>query len=325
MEIGKVPNHILKNYIFDNIKYKDEIKLYPSLGEDSAAVDISGNIAVLTCDPVTASDNNSGYISVIIVCNDLASSGAIPVGILSTILLPPNSSENEFAKIIENIKVACDELNITLLGGHSEVTHNVTKPIIISTGFGKTEDKYLVSTKNAKVKDKIIITKSLAIEGTAIIANDFEDRLKEFLPDKLISEAKNFIKNICVVKEGLIARKYANSMHDITEGGLFGALYEVCKASNVGAIIYERNIKLNKITQKICEHFNINPYKLISSGSMLITTNKAEELLNELKQNNIDAFIIGEVIESNEIKFIRLDGSIEYINESPIDEIYKVK
>lgn len=324
MKIGKVPNEILEKYIFNLDVKNNNVLLSPSMGEDAAVVNIEGDLAVLTCDPITAADKNSGFLSVAIVCNDLAATGAEPIGILSTILLPPNVSEENFKEIIESIRFGCDTFNVSLLGGHSEITESVLKPIIVSTGFGRVKNGKFISSSNAKPNDKIIITKSICLEGCSIIANDKEHILKSFLTEEEILKAKNYIREISVVKEGLIAKEYASAMHDITEGGLFGALYELCTASQVGAIVYEERIKIPDVTMKICNYFNINPYKLISSGSLIITTDCPEPLIEKLNHNGIETQLIGEIIENKDIKFIKSNGEAEKINEAPIDEIYKI-
>ena len=324
MDIGKVPVEILQKHVFSNLRTNKNILLFPNIGEDCAAVDIEGEIAVLTMDPITAGDSMSGFLSVIVACNDLAAAGAQPLGILTTVLLPPGSGEDEFAHILTQIRDACNKLNIHLLGGHSEVTTAVTRPLIVSTGFGRVKKEFLVSTGGAKHGDKIVITKTIGLEGTFILYNKYKEKLKDILNSHEEKEIESFIEKLSVVKEGMIAREYASSMHDITEGGLFGAIYEVCRASSKGAVIYENMINLSSAVQKVCAFFNLNPYKLISSGSMLITTNRADELVKKLWRNGIECCVVGEIMEKPSIEFISKSGEIIYINELPIDEIYKV-
>jgi len=324
LKIGKIPIEILKEHVFNQNTPRSDILLSPNIGEDSAAVDIDREIAVITMDPITAADSMSGYLSVVVVCNDLAAAGAEPIGVLCTILVPPESSQEEFIQILHEIRKACKRFNICLLGGHSEVSPIVTKPLIVSTGFGKVQKDMLISTSKAKVGDKIVITKTLGIEGTFILYNKEEEKLKTILTPEEVSEIKNYINKLSVIEEGLVARKYASSMHDITEGGLIGAIYEVCKASKKGARIYEEKIVLSSSVKKVSSFYNLNPYKLMSSGSMLITTDKENELIYELKEKGIDCYVIGEIVEEPKIEFISSSGKITLIDELPIDEIYKV-
>lgn len=204
------------------------------------------------------------------------------------------------------------------------MTTAVTRPLIVSTGFGKVKKELLISTGGAKPGDKIVITKTIGLEGTFILYNKYKEKLKGILNSLEEKEIESFVEKLSVVKEGMIAREYASSMHDITEGGLFGAIYEVCKASSKGAIIYENMINLSSAVQKVCAFFNLNPYKLISSGSMLITTNRADELVKKLWENGIKCCIVGEIVEKPGIEFISKSKERIYINDLPIDEIYKV-
>lgn len=324
MDIGKVPVEILQKHVFRNLRTNKNILLLPNIGEDCAAVDIEGEIAVLTTDPITAGDSMSGFLSVVVACNDLAAAGAQPLGVLTTVLLPPGSDEDEFANILSQIRYACDKLNVILLGGHSEVTTAVTRPLIVSTGFGKVKKELLISTGGAKPGDKIVITKTIGLEGTFILYNKYKEKLKDILNSHEEKEIESFVEKLSVVKEGMIAREYASSMHDITEGGLFGAIYEVCRASSKGAVIYENMINLSSAVQKVCAFFNLNPYKLISSGSMLITTSKADDLVTKLLESGIECCIVGEIVEKPSVEFVSKSGEKTYINDLPIDEIYKV-
>ncbi|WAM34843.1 AIR synthase family protein [Caldicellulosiruptor morganii] len=324
MEIGKIPIEILNKHVFESKITRDDVLLGPDIGEDSAAVDIKGDIAVITTDPITATSYMAGYLSVVVVCNDLAAAGAEPVGVLSTILMPPESTQDEFVQILREIKEACRRFNVQLLGGHSEVSPVVTKPLIVSTGFGRVQKDLLISTKGAKAGDKIIITKTLGIEGTLILYNKEKEKLREVLTPQEITEIEDYINRLSVIEEGLIARKYATSMHDITEGGLFGAIYEVCKASKKGAKIYEDKIVLSSSVKKVSSFFNLDLYRLISSGSMLITTNKEDILISELKGKGIECCIIGEIVEDPKIEFVSSNGKSILIDNFPVDEIYKV-
>lgn len=324
MELGKISIDILKKHIFNEKFKKDEVLLYPDIGEDCAAVDMKEDIAVVTCDPITATDKFSGYLSVVVVCNDLAATGAEPVGVLSTVLLPPTSTQEDFISILTQIKEACKRFDIVLLGGHSEVSRIVNKPLIVSMGLGRVKKSSLVSSKGAKPHDKIIITKTLGIEGSFILYHHRKNEILKLLTTDEVKEIENFFNKLSVVEEGLIAREYATSMHDITEGGLFGAIFEVCSASKKGARIYENLIKLNSAVRKITSFFGLDPYRLISSGSMLITTNRENELIKALEKKGIDCHVIGEVTEDEKIEFIHKNGDIAIIDNLTADEIYKV-
>lgn len=327
LNIGKIPADILKKYAYPYTGiYKKEVLSHSGLGRDCSIIDFGEKVAVLSSDPITASDKNSGYLSVIISCNDLASCGAKPLGILTTILLPKHADEQLFKQIMSDIDKASKYLDIEVLGGHSEVTEAVNKPVISTTALGIADRKSYIETSGAKAGDDVIITKSLGLEGTAILAADHYDYLKNVMPSEMLNNAKNFINEISVVKEGLIAAKNgATAMHDITEGGILGAASEVAESSGKGVVLYKDRIPVRCETRLICDIFKIDPMGLISSGSLLITTNGGHTLLEILKGNGIEASIVGKIVNDPGKRCI-LDNNKSIPLDTPErDEIYNIK
>lgn len=325
MEIGKIPNSVLKEIVLDKIKGKrKEILLRPKVGEDCCAVDFGDNVCVLSSDPITGAENEVGRLAVHISCNDIASCGAEPIGLLVTILVPPRATQKDLELVMSQISCTANSLNVDIIGGHTEVTSGVNRFVIISTAVGYVLKDKLVSTSGAEVGDDIIITKYAGIEGTAIIAHDKERELIDKIEKDVLEKAKSLVKDISVVKEGIIAGQFGvNSMHDITEGGVLGAIWEVAEASEKGAIIYADRIPVLDETLKLCKIYNIDPLKLISSGCMIITCKKGKNLVEELERNGIKATIIGQITESKEKRLLFKDGYVD-INEPLSDELYKV-
>ncbi len=325
MEIGKIPNSILKDRILNKLKHKrKEVILGPDIGEDCCAIEFGENACVLTMDPVTGAVNQVGHIAVHVACNDLASSGVEPIGIMVTMLVPPQTTADEIEKVMEDISSAAESLNVDIIGGHTEVTSAVNRVVITVAGIGKVLREKLITSSGAHIGDDIIMTKSAGIEGTAIIASDLENILLEKLGDDCVSNAKSFIEKISVVKEGVIAGKFGvSSMHDVTEGGILGAVWEMAQASNVGVEIYKDRIRIEKETEKICEVFGLSPLMLISSGCMLITCKNGDDLVKLLSEGGITATIIGKVTSGNNRSLI--SDCITYkIVEPGSDELYKV-
>jgi hydrogenase expression/formation protein HypE len=324
MKKGKIPEKILKQMVFDKIKNKrDEVLLRPGVGEDCCGVDLGDNITVLTSDPVTGAINDAGRIAVIVSCNDIASCGAEPVGILVTLLLPEGTCEETLENIMKQISETADSLNVDIIGGHTEVTDAVNKNLIVCTAVGSVSRNKLVRTSGGKPGDKIIMTKTAGLEGTAILAADYEDRLSREIGTEAVKRAKKFINDISVVKEGLIAGKFGvSAMHDVTEGGILGALWELCQASGTGIMVYEEKIPVADETKIICDVFNMDPLKLISSGSMLIACKEGEALVKELELNGIKATIIGLIRDDEKREMLSKRGIFEL--EPPLpDELYK--
>ena len=327
LSIGKIPQDILNKIILDPINNngskRDDVVIRPSTGEDCSAVDIGNELCVLSTDPITATGSNAGYLVVHINCNDAASAGAEPVGILLTALMPYGSTEEDLSQIISGAYKAASELGIEILGGHTEITTAVNKPVLSGTVVGRTKNKKFISSASAKVGQDIIMTKWAAIEGTSIIAEDNEDKLKHLISKDMLMEAKSLSKYISVVKEGMIAADFgASAMHDATEGGILGAVWEIAECSKVGVEINADNIPVCESTKKICEIANIDYLRLISSGTMVITCFDGDKLVKRLKQEGINASVIGRVAESE--RYFTYKGTRKKLEPQEKDEIYSV-
>lgn len=324
MKIGKLSWHDLSKIIDKNKgSLRDEVRIRSGIGEDCSVVSFGEYECVLSTDPITAADNNIGRLAVHINANDIASCGAEPIGILVTVLAPPSSQLEDIHQIMREINEEARKLNMEILGGHTEVTDSVNKIVVSCTVIGKAMSGKAVATSGAKVKDHIIVTKKLCLEGTAILVNDYYDLVKRVLNDEEVKEAKSYVDSLSVVAEGKIAGEFGvNSMHDITEGGLLGALWEVAEGSNLGFKIFKDRLPISEITAKLCELFGIDPLKFISSGSMIITCTDGYALVEKLKNSGIEATVIGEVIKSEKIL---IDGNKEVSVASPErDELFNI-
>ncbi|MBU3090831.1 AIR synthase family protein [Clostridium sp. CF011] len=303
MKVGKLNWDDLKQ-IIDNNKsvVRGDVRIRSGIGEDCSVINFGEYECVVSTDPITGADKNMGKLAVHINCNDIASCGVEPVGILVTILVPPTATIEDIKNIMSEIDEETKKLNVEILGGHTEVTEAVNKIIVSCTAIGKGKAQGAVATSGAKIGDEIVVTKLLCMEGTSIIVNDHLDRIQGVLTPKEIEIAKDYISSISVVNEGRIAGEFGvNSMHDITEGGVLGALWEVAEASNLGFKAYSDKMPISDITYKICERLNIDPLKFISSGSMLITVASGKELVDKLNSNGVQATVIGKMTASRGI------------------------
>lgn len=325
MEIGKIPNEILEKIVFSNIKNKrKEVLVSAAIGEDNGIIDFGDEVCVVSTDPITGATKDIGRLAIHISCNDVSTSGAEPLAVLLTILCPPATTEDELEAIMKDANDAATEINVEIIGGHTEVTDSVNRVIISTTVIGKQFKNKLPNHENIKIGDKVVITKYIGIEGTSIIAKELEDLLLDKLGPEKIQEAKDFDKLLSVVKEGIMAGKHnAKYMHDITEGGVYGALWEASIATKKGIIVYEDLIPIMDITKEISEILSIDPYRLISSGSMLMVISEEDlDLLNkDLEEFSIKATAIGEITESG-IKYIK-DGVKADISSPGSDELYR--
>lgn len=320
---GKLPPELLKSIISDSIKVKnEEVILRAEIGEDCAGVDFGSHACILSTDPITAAEKGAGTLAIHISCNDVASSGVKPIGIMVTILAPLEATEEDIRRVMKEAGEAAAELGVEIIGGHTEVTSAVNRMVISTTALGKVPKDKVVMTSGARVGDDVIMTKWAGLEGTAVIAADKEKELLGRLTKEELETAKSFIDYISVVKEGVAAGEFGvNSMHDVTEGGILGAAWEIAESSGTGIEIYMEKITVHDITKKLCEIYEIDPYRLISSGSMIITTKNGEELVKILEGKGIPAEIIGKIIEKE--RCIVKDGKTLELAPPDADELFK--
>lgn len=327
MKIGKLSNDILQELIIDSLSIsRQEVLVRPAIGEDCAAFDLDRNVCVMSTDPITGATKNLGSIAVNVAINDIAATGAEPFGIMITLLIPIDATIDQLKLIMSDINKTTKLLNIDVLGGHTEVTDAVTRFVIVSTAVGKIKKEELIQTKNACNDDVLLVTKSIGLEGTSIIISEKNDELTKLLTKEEITDGMNFNLLLSVLPEGLIAKKHkVHAMHDVTEGGIYGAIWEMCKSSGTGAIIHKNSIPLKSITKKVCKFYNINPYELISSGSMLIASNPSnvKDLCEELEKNGITCSEIGVLTKELTIK-LKEGDTTSLINQPKSDELYKV-
>lgn len=326
MKIGKISEAVLKRSVLKQIGHRrEEVLVGPSVGEDCSVLAIEPDeVIVLSSDPITGAVKDIGTLAVNITANDIASNGAEVIGLMLTILLPEGTLEEELKVIMSDIETVCKQLNLEVIGGHTEVTKAVNQPIVTVTGVGKMKRNYMIKTAGATPGQEIVMTKWAGLEGTAIIASEKEEELKAKYPSSFIENAKQFIQYLSVIPEAMVARAVGvTSMHDVTEGGIFGALWEIGAASNVGLEVYLNKILLKQETVEICEFYDLNPYMLISSGCMLIVTDSANRLVESLNKEGIAAAVIGRITHGND-RIIMNEDERRYLEPPKSDELYKV-
>ena len=326
MKIGKVSETVLKRSIFKQIHTKrDEVLLGAGVGEDCAAVKLSpGEIFVISTDPITGTVKDVGMLAIQITANDLASSGAEPVGVMLTVLLPEEIEEEDIREMMRQVEEACAHFHIQVMGGHTEVTRAVTQPVISVTGVGKVREDRLVSTAGAKPGQDILVTKWIGIEGTSIIAKEKEKELLERFSQAFVDTAKGFDQYLSVLPDSRIAVEHGvSAMHDVTEGGIYGALWEVAEASGIGLEIDLKAIPIRQETIEICEYFELNPYYLISSGCMLMAADQGHDLVRKLEAAGIPAAGIGKASDGK-ARRIWNGGEESYLERPKTDELYKI-
>ncbi len=312
---GKIPVDILKEVVFKNLgAERKEVTIGPAVGVDGAILDFGSKNAIISMDPITGAVERIGWLAINVNANDVATFGVEPAFFFSCLMLP----ENADSKIVESISIqmnnAAKELGIAIVGGHCESTPGLTNPIVVGCIMGLTEKGKYVTAAGAKPGDKLILTKSAGIEGTAILASDREKQLKKILNPKMLQSAKNFYKQISVVKDALTAYKTGgvHAMHDPTEGGILNGIHELCDAAGLGVNVFQEKIVVEPETARICRFFEIDPLQLISSGALLIAAEpeSANNIIESLVQQRIYASVIGE-FNKNPNKRLLMRGNID--------------
>ena len=322
MKVGKLSGELLERMVLSTIRFqRNDVLVHAGLGEDCAVIDFGDEVCLISSDPITGAVEGMGELAVHISCNDLAANGGIPVGVQVVLLLPEQTKEEDIKQIMDDVQATAASLGVEVMGGHTEITSKVTDCIISVTAVGRARKDRYVTSHGAKVGDSIVISKGVGIEATAILARDFA----HLLPFQVSTEQiREFTNKLSVVPEGLVAAEFGvNAMHDITEGGLLGAVKEVCQASRVGAELWEGNVSIPQLTQKLCENFKLDPLRLLSSGSMLMVAADGEGLLQRLKEAGIQAFVVGKITDGEFPTLIKATGERVCITSHVEDELWR--
>lgn len=325
MEIGKVPENILKRSVFKKLTVKrPEVLVHSGVGEDCSVLAAGDEAFVLSTDPITGTAKDIGKLAFHITANDIASSGAELVGMLLTIIFPPENSEEELKEIMSDVTALAEKYQVEILGGHTEVSSAVSRTLVSVTGVGKIAKDRVIKTSGLRAGQDIVVTKWIGLEGTSILAKEKKEELVSQLPPDMIETAKGFADYLSVVPDSRVAMEVGvSAMHDVTEGGIFGALWEMASASGVGIEVDLKKIPVRQETIEVCEVFDINPYMLISSGSMLIGTDHGSRLVEELGRAGIHSAVVGHATEGND-RVILNGGERRFLEPPKTDELFRV-
>ena len=323
MKPGKLPPELLERLVLSRVPSRGKgVILGPGPGIDGSAMKVEGTL-VASSDPITGATRRIGFYAVHVNANDVAVMGAEPRWFLTTILLPENADEGLLEEIVGEISRESEKLGVAVVGGHTEVTPGLERPIVVGTMLGEAER--LVRPDGAKPGDTIIMTKWAGIEGTAIIAEELRERLTPVLDKGLLERASSLIGYLSVLPEARILRGVANAMHDPTEGGILNGLHEMADASGLGFRVYADKISLLEETKILCNYLHLNPLSLISSGVLLASVpgDLAKKTVADLLSHGITASVIGEFLAEN--KRVIVENGLERPAWRPeSDELWKV-
>ncbi len=326
---GKLDAELLEKLVFKNVQHRrPEVLVRPGVGEDCATLDFGPYECVMSTDPITAAISDIGRLAVHITCNDIASNGVEPLGIMLAVMLPPGTTAGDVRRIMEQASEVSEELGVEIIGGHTEITPAVNRPVIVSTAVGRAPAGGSQRASGMRPGDWIYMTKYAGLEGCGILASDYEQELSGVLTPEELAEARDYLKHVSVLKEGVAAGKVGTAgMHDITEGGVLGAVWELAEIADAGLLLWERDIPVTEVIKKISAHFDIDYLRLISSGSMMIIVHpdRADALEEAIGRAGVSLARIGQVRPAEEGRMIQFpDGSRKVIDPPGSDELYRV-
>ena len=327
MKAGKLKESILKRSILKQLHTrKENVLAKPSVGGDFGALAVSEDLAVvISSDPITLTKSMIGSSAIQAACNDVACSGAVPSGASITMLLPTSYNEEELRALMKDLDEACQRCGVDILSGHTEVTRAVKEPIVVATVIGTVQKKEMLHSGNVRPGMDIVATKWVGLEGTAILACEKEEELRSRYTQPFIDNAKVFGQWMSIIPEAAVAVKSgASAMHDVSEGGIFGALWELAESAGVGLEIDLKKIPIRQETVEISEFFDVNPYKLLSGGCLLIATEDGNGLVMELEKAEIPAVIIGKATDNNDRVLIN-EEERRFLETTQTDELYNIE
>lgn len=325
MKIGKLDNSDLQRLVLDRLPAAGQfVTSGPAVGVDCSAIRFGDGQVVLSTDPITGAAAGIGRLAVMVACNDIAACGIRPSALLLTIIAPPRSTSEEIRTVIDQAAAAAKRINVSIIGGHTEVSDAVTRFVLSSTAIGFTYGNRIIQASGGQPGDTLVMTKTAGLEGTAILAADKADRLQGIFTDKELLEAQNFLSQISVIEEGSCGGDLGvTAMHDATEGGILGACWELSEASGLGCEIDLASIPVHPLTVRLCAHLDIDPLRLVASGSMIIASPEPDKLITALASRGIRGTAIGRLTEKSVRIAFSGGESIELMPPGP-DELYKI-
>lgn len=302
LPVGKLPPDLLRKIIEKTPSFDDRLVLGPGVGLDCGVVDMGDRYWILKVDPITFVTEDIGWYAVNIAANDVATTGAKPVWMMLSALFPEKTTDEALLnRVTEQLAQSCEELGITLANAHTEITHGLDRPILTCALIGEVAKDELIIPTGARPGDDILLTKGIPIEGTAILANEFPERLRGKISDAELANAQGYSRNpgIGVTRDARIAigAGKVTAMHDPTEGGLGAALWELSEAANCGIEFSACAVPISDVSRKVLSVFGLNPMYTIASGALLLTVepSTSESVLMALRESGIPAARIGTV------------------------------
>lgn len=326
MKIGKLSHDELQTLVLDRLpKQAGNVATGPAIGLDCAAVRFGDGQVVLTCDPITGAAADIGRLAVHIACNDIAACGIRPSILMMVIIAPPTCTADEIRQVADQAASAAAQLNVSIVGGHTEVSDAVSRFVVTTTALGFTYGASIIQANGGQPGDSLLMTKSAGLEGTAVFAADHRSKLLNALSEAELDQAAAMINNISVVSEGACGGDCGvHAMHDATEGGILGACWELAESSGLGCVIVADAIPVHPLTARICAALSVDPLRLISSGSLIMATDQPDRLIRELAGKGIACARIG-YLTPDTGRYLEFKDKTDVLHAPGPDELYKIQ
>jgi len=331
LPVGKLELDYLAQLLARYAQLDERVLVGAGIGEDATVIDFGDRYLVAKTDPITFATDEIGWYAVHVNANDIATTGAEPKWLLVTLLLPEGRTDSLLVEsIFGQLAGACEQIGVSLCGGHTEVTHGLDRPILVGQMLGEVAREELVTPNGGRVGDLIVLTKAVAIEGTAIMARERGSELAGQYSVDFLARCRDLLRDpgISVLPEARIAVRTArvHAMHDPTEGGLATGLWELARASGVGLRIERAAIPILPETAALCARYRLDPLGLIASGSLLLalTPEDAQRVVLAMEAQGIPAVVIGEAVVAEEGLSLISNGQAEKLPRFEPDEIARL-
>ena len=329
LPVGKLPLEQLRSLLGHLPRHDPRLLIGPQIGEDAAVIEAGDHYLVVSTDPITFATDHIGRFAVHVNANDVAVLGARPLWFFVVLLLPEDRTTPALVEtIMADVQTTCEELDVTLGGGHTEITQGLDRPILVGQMLGEAAPTRLVRKKRIAIGDQLLLTRGVAIEGTAILAREKSERLHGRVGADLLARAERFLidPGISVVNAALAAAEaghVVHAMHDPTEGGLTTGLFELVAPSGLGLRVVREQIAVFPETDVVCAALGLDPLKLIASGALLIAVEPAgaDTVVKAIHATGVPVSTIGEVRPSGDGMTIVASGSVQALTPPDRDEI----
>jgi len=328
---GKLAPELLAELLASNVINDERVVIRPAVGRDVCAIRMGDGYLVAKTDPITFATDRIGWYVVHVNANDIATAGARPKWFLLTALLPERNTDAALMRRIwHDVQSALAQVGCELCGGHTEITIGLDRPVLVGQMLGEVDAKNLIDSTSVRPGDRILLTKGVPIEGTALMALERADELRQAFPAETVQQASAFLDDpgISILPEAMTACNAGevHAMHDPTEGGVATGLWELGEAARCGMLVWEDRIPIVEPGGSFCRHFGLDPLGTISSGSLLICTPPGDALriAAAIRALDIACVDIGEVRPRQEGSIMMRNGRQVPLPTFPQDEITRI-